>query len=236
MYRRKRIVGVAIASLLSLTTLGEAQAADGPDALQQEINEVLATTQGGTQISRNEISWNDGQAILAFPLPGEGTAPASSPAAQKLQLQAAKQGISASSAKPATQAKAADSGISAATEEPAADDPDSGVSATGSDNCPTEVFGNDWYCFYQYKNYGGRRLQWNARHGMTYFSDYGFENKTSSWSNKGGMAITTFNRSKTGDNSSCDNGGLFLWNESAHSHSTFVGTANDNKADCFYTS
>ncbi|WP_329230471.1 peptidase inhibitor family I36 protein [Streptomyces sp. NBC_01460] len=223
MSRRTRMAGVAIASLLSLATLGEAQAADGSDSLQQEINEVLATTQGGVQISRNEIAWNGGEAILVFPLPGETTAPVSSPAAQTLQ------------------AEVAALGNLATTEEPAGDDPEPSASVAAADACPTEAFGNDWYCFYQYTNYGGRRLQWNGTHDLfnpVFFSDYGFENKTSSWSNKGGKTIQVRNRSVTGSDPSCSahGNGLFLWTEAAHSRSSNVGSGYDNKADCFWTS
>ncbi|WLQ65196.1 MULTISPECIES: peptidase inhibitor family I36 protein [Streptomyces] len=206
------------ASLMPISAAGAAET----DALQQEIDEVLATTEGGVQISRNEIAWNGGEAILVFPLPGESAAPVSSASAQKLQ------------------AKVAGLPLSTTEEEPAGVDPESGVSIAASDSCPTETFGNDWYCFYQYTNYGGRRLQWNASkdtYSPVYFSAYGFENKTSSWSNKGGLTIDVRNRSKTGSDQSCSavGGGIRLWLEAEHSRSSNVGAADDNKADCFWT-
>ncbi|WP_424922053.1 peptidase inhibitor family I36 protein [Streptomyces sp. wa53] len=216
-----RATAVAVTVLLALGTIGEAQAkGDAPDVLQQEIDEVLATTEGGVQISRNEIAWNGGEAILVFPLPGESAAPVSSASAQKLQ------------------AKVAGLPLSTTEGEPAGVDPESGVSIAASDSCPTETFGNDWYCFYQYTNYGGRRLQWNNSHTFAvYFSDYGFENKTSSWSNKGGKTITVANRSKTGDDLSCREGnGIALWRELPHSCASSVSASLDNKADCFWTS
>ncbi|WP_186768020.1 peptidase inhibitor family I36 protein [Streptomyces qinzhouensis] len=49
--------------------------------LQSEIDQQLAATTGGVQISANEISYNGGEPIMVFPLPGAATAPASSGAA-----------------------------------------------------------------------------------------------------------------------------------------------------------
>ncbi|MGV9312934.1 peptidase inhibitor family I36 protein [Streptomyces sp. NPDC003691] len=49
--------------------------------LQAEIDQQLAATTGGVQISANEISYNGGEPIMVFPLPGAATAPASSGAA-----------------------------------------------------------------------------------------------------------------------------------------------------------
>ncbi|MFF2132685.1 peptidase inhibitor family I36 protein [Streptomyces olivochromogenes] len=207
---------LAGAVLLSTTMLTQAEAAAGPDELQQQINDVLAKTEGGVQISQNEIAWNGGQAIMSFPLPGEAEAPPSSAAAVKLQTKAS--GVSAKSVQAA----------SAGSEALAA-----------SDGCPTEVFGNDWYCFYQYENFGGRRLQWNGTHSKddtVFFSVYDFDNKTSSWSNKGGKYIYVEGRSVTGQDRSCYENSTHLWQESPHSSKAFVGASLDNKADCFWTS
>lgn len=189
----------------ALMPTAEAQAASASDTLQQEINQVLDATEGGVQISRNEIAWNDGDVIMAFPMPGEATAPASSPAAQRLQAEVA--GL------PGTPA-----------EEPT-------VGLAASDNCPTQVFGNDWYCFYQNRDFGGRRLQWNEKHDPTAvrFSDYGFANQTSSWSNKGAKTITVFDGCKSGFSPT-------LWTEAAHSRSSYVGNSKNDKADCFRAS
>ncbi|MFE2969439.1 hypothetical protein ACFXKC_38395 [Streptomyces sp. NPDC059340] len=116
---RLRPLAVAAAILLSFATLGEARAAGSSDPLQQQIDDVLAKTDGGVQISRNEIAWNGGEVIMAFPLPGETQAPVSSPAAQRLQAEVV--GVAAD-----------------ATEQPPADESESDSSATASDSCPTE--------------------------------------------------------------------------------------------------
>ncbi|WP_369263521.1 peptidase inhibitor family I36 protein [Streptomyces sp. R35] len=211
----RKTFAVVGAALLTMSVLTQAEAASGPDELQQEINEVLSNTQGGVQISRNEIAWNGGEAIMAFPLPGEETAPPSSAAAVKLQTK--KSGVSAKSVQSA----------SSGSEALAADD-----------GCPTQVFGPDWYCFYQYENFGGRRLQWNASHGhddLVFFSEYYFDNKTSSWSNRGGNYIYVEGRSETGQDRSCNDNPIELWIESPHSSKSYVGAADDNKADCFWT-
>lgn len=197
-----RTLGVAGALCLTLTSaqVGSASTVDG---LQREMDKVLASTAGGVQISRNEIAWGEGEAILSFPLPGERKAPPSSPAAQRLQ------------------AKVAD--LPAGTKENAS------ALAEDDSSCPTEVFGNDWYCFYQYKDYGGRRLQWNGPHTKTvYFSAYTFNDMASSWSNKGGFTIRVNGRTRAGDDSSCSS---LQWTELAHSRSPSVTL--DNMADCF---
>ncbi|MFI7005557.1 peptidase inhibitor family I36 protein [Streptomyces sp. NPDC050145] len=101
-----------------------------------------------------------------------------------------------------------------------------------ADSCPTVTFGNDWYCFYQYKSFGGRRLQWNAtHHELVYFSKYDFENRTSSWSNKGGKTIKVYGRRYSGQNETCYSP---LWIENAHERSAAANW--DNAADCFLTS
>ncbi|RSN04695.1 hypothetical protein DMH25_20995 [Streptomyces sp. WAC 01325] len=220
---------VASVAFLSLSLTTDTSAATAPDSLQLEIDKVLANTEGGVQISRNEIAWNGGEAIMAFPLPGETHAPPSSPAAQKLQAKVA--GV------PFNQ-KAIPAEIegAAASEPVPSDETEPTVTPLASDACPTEVFGNDWYCFYQYKNYGGRRLQWNASHkwpNPVYFSAYDFVNRTSSWSNKGGKTIYVAGRIHAGSDMSCYN---TLWEEPGHSRAASLSSALDNKADCFWTS
>lgn len=84
-----------------------------------------------------------------------------------------------------------------------------------------------WYCFYQYRDFGGRRLQFRdcSRGGTTQFlTDYGFGNKTSSWVVNRSLNFVNVNDSGSGRN---------LWNEHSHSVSRYVGSANDNKADWF---
>ncbi|WP_405759521.1 MULTISPECIES: peptidase inhibitor family I36 protein [unclassified Streptomyces] len=172
--------------------------------LQSEVNQVLASTKGAVQISANEVSWNGGEPVLVLPLPGQAKAPASSPKAQ--QLQAGVAGMPASEKSPAV--------------------------AQG-DSCPTEWTGNDWYCFYQYKDFEGRRLQWNQPHPYTavYFSDYGFNDMASSWSNKGGLTVFVRGREIADDDNSCNR---TLWIMDPHSRAAAV--VADNQADCFHAS
>ena len=48
----------------------------------------------------------------------------------------------------------------------------------GTPNCPS-----NWYCFYQYKNWEGRRLQFQDCGASQSLEDYGFKGKTTSWHN-----------------------------------------------------
>ncbi|MDG9703868.1 peptidase inhibitor family I36 protein [Streptomyces sp. DH37] len=212
--RSLRTAAVAVTAIASLAGITQAQASEAPGAddpaaptgtLQESIDEVLASTEGGTQISPYEISWEGGAVIMSFPRPGEAKAPTSSPTARKLQAKLA--------GKPQMGPLVAE------------------WVAGDHEGCPTEVFGNDWYCFYQYENYGGRRLQWNATHEKpVYFSKYDFVNKTSSWVNGGGKTIVVYGRTRSGDDSSCTD---YLWSESQHMKNRYVGGVVDNRADCF---
>jgi hypothetical protein len=168
--------------------------------LQAEIDETLADTTGGVQISANEISWNGGEPILVLPLPGETSAPASSAAAAKLE------------------------GLSDTDVEP----------QVNWHSCPAGADDNRWYCFYQLENFGGRRLQWNWAHcsSAEWFSDYGFENKTTGWVN------TTRNIDYWGMNvdvwQAAGNPDYVLWREKPWHQVSYVGAADDNKADYFH--
>ncbi|MEU5888381.1 peptidase inhibitor family I36 protein [Streptomyces sp. NPDC047461] len=232
--RRRRSTGIAIAVLAfcGSSALAPVSAAD-VDPLQQQIDAVLAKTEGGVQISRNEIAWDEGQAIMAFPFPGETQAPPSSEAAQELQAQVTGLPLDTRETSPDMLAYDSPTELAdavAADETIPEDETESGATAT--DACPTEIFGNDWYCFYQYKNFGGRRLQWNAVHtSRIFFSKYDFENRTSSWSNKGGLTINVLGRTTAGLDTSCWH---LYWYEVPHERS--ASARYDNAADCFTTS
>ncbi|MGX4691537.1 peptidase inhibitor family I36 protein [Streptomyces sp. JNUCC 63] len=176
-----------------------ALSSDERQELQAEIDEVLAETDnGGVQISANEISWNGGEPILAFPLPGETEAPPSSAAALRAE------GLSAT-----------------ADVEP----------LVNWQGCPAGNDDNRWYCFYQYSNFGGRRLQWNHAHCSTgiRFGDYGFDNMTTAWVNTTrnaanvGMIVTVYDGWFTGT----------LWREQPWTKVSKVDPFHDNKASSF---
>lgn len=202
--RKLHALVLGSALMLGLTSTTSAAAAER-NPLQEQINQVLAATEGGVQISAYEIAWNNGEVIMSFPLAGESKARASSPAAQRLQ------------------AKVADK--PEGTIKPATAD-----STLATYYCPTEYFGNDWYCFYEHKDYGGRRLQWNAAHpsGIDFW-EYDFGDKTSSWSNEGGLHIEV-------DTGWIDGPRQWIWFEGPHSKSPYVGDANNDRADIFYAS
>ncbi|MFC6884240.1 MULTISPECIES: peptidase inhibitor family I36 protein [Actinomadura] len=88
--------------------------------------------------------------------------------------------------------------------------------------CPT-----GWYCFYQYKNFGGRMLQFRDCGGTQYFTDYGFKGKTTSWRNTTGHLVITYEQDTDPIR--------LLWRELARSESSFVGEGQDNRADYFDT-
>jgi hypothetical protein len=42
----------------------------------------------------------------------------------------------------------------------------------------------DWMCFFEHANYGGRRLRFRDCCYFQYFSNYGMQNRVSSWRNR----------------------------------------------------
>lgn len=86
------------------------------------------------------------------------------------------------------------------------------------------------YCFFQYTNYGGRKLTFKdcgATGLWQYLTDYGFGNKTSSWQNYSTNTVLVYNQATTPPTT--------LWTENPGAESADVGTAVDNKADAFET-
>lgn len=109
---------------------------------------------------------------------------------------------------------------------------DGTVVAASAGGCPTVTFGNDWYCFYEHSNYGGRRLQWSdyySKSNNVSFFTYGFQDQTSSWVNGGGYDIVVYNLTSTYGQLVLQ----FLWREEDHSSST-LAYPND-RADGFWT-
>ena len=68
----KKLVVAIVACAIVLAAATPAQALTVPDAVQEEIDRLLALTPGGTQISDTSISWEDGSVIVNVqaPLPG----------------------------------------------------------------------------------------------------------------------------------------------------------------------
>jgi hypothetical protein len=91
------------------------------------------------------------------------------------------------------------------------------------EGCPTVTFGADWFCLYADINWGGRRLQWSTS-CIDYLSNYGFENEASSWVNGGALYINVNDPSQR------------IWLENPHTKSSWVGSANNDRATWFTTS
>jgi len=84
---------------------------------------------------------------------------------------------------------------------------------------------NQWYCFYQDANMGGRRLQWNLQHcGTDYegiFANYGFTAQASSWVNTGPLYVWAQVGSST------------LWVENPDEYNKYVGDEDNDLATGF---
>lgn len=82
-----------------------------------------------------------------------------------------------------------------------------------------------WYCVYQDSNWGGRRLQFSdcTRNDL---SNFGFRDQTSSWVNNGSLTVQVKNDLTLQPDQ-------VLWTMAPQSLSSFVGAANNDKADFF---
>lgn len=84
---------------------------------------------------------------------------------------------------------------------------------------------NQWYCFYEDANMGGRRLQWNLQHcGTDYegiFANYGFTAQASSWVNTGPLYVWAQVGSST------------LWVENPDEYNKYVGDEDNDLATGF---
>jgi Peptidase inhibitor family I36 len=91
-----------------------------------------------------------------------------------------------------------------------------------ADTCATDA-----YCFYDGKDFAGRKLTFRDCGGWQYLTDYGFGNKTSSWSNPSKNTVKVYDEdvSPRGE----------LWTENPGAASSNVGSGPYNKADSFLT-
>lgn len=158
------LIGIAIAVVTSMATPAAAAPTpnDPPQAtaqtLQNQIDTQLRMHPGGTQISSNEIAWQNGNVVMTVGTLAFG---------------------------------ACDSG---------------------------------WYCLYEHPNFnnalvhrGGRKLRFQQCGFWQFLSDYGFDNRASSWDNRMSKTVQVDD----------DDRAVRLWNSAPRSRSADVGTAND---------
>jgi hypothetical protein len=86
--------------------------------------------------------------------------------------------------------------------------------------CP----GGGWACFFEDRDWGGRMLQFRSCGYIQWFSDYGFENQTSSWHNR--QAFRSVNVFDVAE-------GELWFMEQGNVSSSYVGDRRNDKADYF---
>ncbi|MFD8478702.1 hypothetical protein [Kitasatospora sp. NPDC059673] len=178
--------------------------------LQAQIDDQLRKSPGGTQISATEISWNGGNVVMEFPVPGQKQASL-------------------------TSAKAL--GPNAARRPAAAGEVDLVASGTCYDTgtcqyqkCPYG-WTDQWYCLYQDSDWGGRRLQWKDHYPYEQTLDtWNFSYQASGWVNTSLKTVVEV----------WGPGGQRLWFEPARdnffsdpTHNSFVGWDANDKATSF---
>jgi Peptidase inhibitor family I36 len=89
------------------------------------------------------------------------------------------------------------------------------------------ICNSGWYCLFEHSNFGGRRLSFQDCCYFQYLSNYGFQNKVSSWrSNLNINDVRVWDTAPSPDK--------VLWCSDTQSQSTNVGTAANDKADKLY--
>jgi hypothetical protein len=94
------------------------------------------------------------------------------------------------------------------------------TTAARAPRCP----GGGWACFFEHRDWGGRMLQFQSCGYYQYFSDYGFDNQTSSWHNRQAF--------RSVDVYDWVDGGLWHM-EQGNVSSSYVGNQRNDKADYF---
>jgi Peptidase inhibitor family I36 len=84
-----------------------------------------------------------------------------------------------------------------------------------------------WYCLFEHSNFAGRRLQFQDCCYFQYLSNYGFQNKVSSWRN-------TLNNNDVRVWDMAPSPDKVLWCSDTNSYNSNVGTAANDKADKLY--
>ncbi|MEU2764723.1 peptidase inhibitor family I36 protein [Streptomyces sp. NPDC007094] len=160
-------------------------------ALQKRIDQQLREYPGGTQVSDNAIAYGNGEAVVVFPSTGQDKAPA---------------GLGAN----VRSDKLKTAGVL----------PQSTMGIQDVKGCPTGTFAY-WYCFYQYRDFGGSRWQFkDTTKGDA--RDWGFDNKTSSVVNtKRSGSIVGY---QFGNQS-----GELLFSVPRNTTRAYVGSAEDNR-------
>lgn len=83
------------------------------------------------------------------------------------------------------------------------------------------------YCFYDGPDFTGRKLTFRDCGGWQYLTDYGFGNKTSSWTNATSNTVKVYDEDVSPR--------ALLWTENPSTASANVGSGPYNKADSFLT-
>jgi hypothetical protein len=89
------------------------------------------------------------------------------------------------------------------------------------------VCDEDWFCLFEHINYAGRKLQFQDCCYFQYLSNWGFQNKASSWRNRLDVNdVRLWDMAPSPDK--------VLWCSDTHNYDDNVGTAANDKADKLY--
>jgi hypothetical protein len=176
--------------------------------LQAEIDRQLAA-HGGTQISPYEVAYAGGDVVMVFADPVTGALPTDSDSR-------------------------AEAGRQTAPGRPGAAAGLAPLTTSYRYGCPYNATAG-WTCFYQNIDFnhntcggggacgdGGRMLEF-ASCGTADLSAYGFSDQTTSWVNNTSSYVTVYDANST-----------LLWSESPGSSSSYVGSADNDRADNFW--
>jgi len=161
----------------------------------------MALQPGGVQVSDNAVVWGNADAVLVVPDAGESVAPDGL-------------GENVRAAKLTTRAMRRLDASSSTAKLSAADDPD-------YHGCPGGWAIKDYYCFYQYRGFGGRRMQFTGATSAGVAEEWGFNNGTSAWLSRDvDCTVYAYRHNIAGSG--------WMWKQPENSRSSWVGPSNDN--------
>lgn len=201
---RRRLLATLVGVATTVTAVaggasGSSAPAEPTGPLAAEMAAALEQQPGGVQVSDNAMVWDDGAVVVVWPSPGEDAAPLGLGDGVRSDVLAGL-GLAA---------------VTLAGPAPARSGAASTISPRGtSTSCPV-----DYYCFYTSTNWDGARYQFSSTCSGS-ASSYGFDNTTSSWSNRNfDKRINAYDTS----------GGALLWTMGVGKSSSYVGSADDNR-------
>lgn len=205
----KKSLIMAATLIAAMLTHGPASNAQANESPQSQLDAIMALHPGGVQVSDNAVVWGDGDVVFVVPDAGS-----------KVAARGLGSNIRADRVRTPALKALAKLGNGTTTGTDTRESSGSAGPLGAAWTCPHGVGAKDYYCFYQYSNFNGRRVQFTGATSADYASNWGFNNGTTSWASWDvDWTVRAYDYA----------GGPHLWTEVEKSSSSHVGSTNDNR-------